>query len=889
MLVTEDNKHIMLEALSRERFFALDTETTGLEWTDKPFALVVATESQTFYTEHVHIIRELFDVPCTVIMANAKFDMRMIGLPFYSCWNIRDISIFERILSNDAPSIASYSLDAISRKRLGLSKSTLVDEYIKEHGLYDIRKTKYTQEEYKLPRFDKVPRDILQRYAELDARLTYDCYKSQVISATSDDIKVFENECKLLHATYKMEMEGILLDSTYTENALLYESSLLGKAKENFSSIIGKPYENKKSLLIPLFENSGEKIQYTPKGNPRLTDDDLESYTSPAARLVQQIRYHEKRISTYFTNYLDLVDDNNLIHPSILQHGTKTGRFSYAAPNCQNLPKDEPEENPYCVRGCFVPEEGNIFLSLDYSQQEYRLMLDYAGEMKVIREVMGGKDLHQAIADAIGITRKQAKTLNFACIAEGNLVLTDSGLVPIEKVTLNMRLWDGIAWVNHAGVIYNGEKEVISYAGLTATRDHIVFTEEEGEVSFERAIDRKLSLVVSGDKRTPIRISYDNFRCIQRRKISKGISNMCTMLWEFLHISIKYNRGKDYRLSMSTRSDPQSMHINIQALDAVQKMDSNSTTMPKQKMQSIPFIWRTWNTLENVTRGIYGVLHAIFRGRLKDLADRQNRQQWALRNRQHKICSSQNKSEEYSEEQALFLQRKGYSSRRSAREINKGLYRIQLEQGENDKIGAHGSPIRGYTFEKTKRKVYDIVNSGPRNRFTVSGRLVHNCLYGSGANKIAEMLGISEKEARKLKENYLRALPRVDKLIADVISKNRQRGYVRNWFGRVLRNTYDNSYKAPNHLIQGGCGDIIKVAMVQIHDILKGSGIKMRLQVHDQLVFEGHREELLHKYAEICMIMQSIYPSKNGIVLTTDASFSTTSFAERDMQKWEMI
>lgn len=577
MLVTEDNKHIMLEALSRERFFALDTETTGLEWTDKPFALVVATESQTFYTEHVHIIRELFDVPCTVIMANAKFDMRMIGLPFYSCWNIRDISIFERILSNDAPSIASYSLDVISKKRLGLAKLKLVDEYIKEHGLYDIRKTKYTQEEYKVPRFDKVPRDILQKYAELDARLTYDCYKSQVISATSDDIKVFENECKLLHATYKMEMEGILLDSTYTENALLYESSLLEKAKENFSSIVGKPYENKKSLLIPLFENSGEKIQYTSKGNPRLTDDDLESYTSPAARLVQQIRYHEKRISTYFTSYLGLADDNDLIHASILQHGTKTGRFSYAAPNLQNIPKDEPKENPYCVRGCFVPEKGNIFLSLDYSQQEYRLMLDYAGETRVIKEVMGGKDLHQAIADMAKISRKQAKTLSFAI------------------------------------------------------------------------------------------------------------------------------------------------------------------------------------------------------------------------------------------------------------------------------------------------------------------------LYGSGPAKVAEMLGIPEREARKLRDNYLLALPRVDKLIADVISRNRQKGHVRNWFGRVLRNTYDNSYKAPNHLIQGGCGDIIKVAMVQIHDILKGSGIKMRLQVHDQLVFEGHREELLHKYAEICMIMQSIYPSKNGIVLTTDASFSTTSFAERDMQKWEMI
>lgn len=576
MHVTEGNKHLMLEALSRERFFSLDTETTGLEWSDKPFALVAATESQTFYTEAVHIIRDIFDIPCTVVMANAKFDMRMIGLPFYSPWNIRDISIFERILSNDAISIASYSLDAISKKRLGLSKSKLVDEYIKEHGLYDVRKTPYTQEEYKVPRFDKVPREILQKYAELDARLTYDCYKSQVMSATADDIKVFVNECKLLHATYKMEMEGIRIDSDYTEQALVYESELLIKAKDSFHDAIGSPYENKKSLLIPLFESAGEKISFTPKGNPRLTDDDLESFTSPAAQLVQRIRYHEKRISTYFTSYLDLADDNSLIHASILQHGTKTGRFSYANPNLQNIPKDEPEENEYCVRGCFIPDEGNIFLSLDYSQQEYRLMLDYAGEMRVIKEVMGGKDLHQAIADMARVSRKQAKTLSF------------------------------------------------------------------------------------------------------------GI------------------------------------------------------------------------------------------------------------------------------------------------------------------------------------------------------------LYGSGPAKVAEMLGITLSEAKRLRDNYLLALPKVDKLISDVIQKNRQRGYVRNWYGRKLRNTYDNSYKAPNHLIQGGCGDIIKVAMVKIFEQLKNTGIKMRLQVHDQLVFEGSREELAHNYADICMIMQSVYPGKNGIVLTTDASYSAKSFAERDMQKWEM-
>jgi len=148
------------------------------------------------------------------------------------------------------------------------------------------------------------------------------------------------------------------------------------------------------------------------------------------------------------------------------------------------------------------------------------------------------------------------------------------------------------------------------------------------------------------------------------------------------------------------------------------------------------------------------------------------------------------------------------------------------------------------------------------------------------------MLGITLEEARIMRDRYLLSLPGVDNLIDNVINKSKSRGYVKNWLGRKLRNSFEYSYKAPNHLIQGGCGDIIKTAMVQIHEILKGTGIKMRLQVHDELLFEGTREELMHKDAEICIIMQEAYTPKNGMLLTTDASYSEISFAERDMRPW---
>ena len=76
------------------------------------------------------------------------------------------------------------------------------------------------------------------------------------------------------------------------------------------------------------------------------------------------------------------------------------------------------------------------------------------------------------------------------CIAEGQRVLTDRGLVPIERVTAAMRVWDGHAFVQHGGVMCQGEQEVICYAGLVATSDHKVWTKEGWKAFGECAVEQ---------------------------------------------------------------------------------------------------------------------------------------------------------------------------------------------------------------------------------------------------------------------------------------------------------------------------------------------------------------------------------------------------------------
>lgn len=71
------------------------------------------------------------------------------------------------------------------------------------------------------------------------------------------------------------------------------------------------------------------------------------------------------------------------------------------------------------------------------------------------------------------------------CISEGTLVITDQGIVPIEKITDDMRIWDGEEFVQHDGLIYQGKKEVISVSNILMTPDHKILTERGWKRSVE--------------------------------------------------------------------------------------------------------------------------------------------------------------------------------------------------------------------------------------------------------------------------------------------------------------------------------------------------------------------------------------------------------------------
>ena len=282
------------------------------------------------------------------------------------------------------------------------------------------------------------------------------------------------------------------------------------------------------------------------------------------------------------------------------------------------------------------------------------------------------------------------------CIAEGSLVLTDAGLVPIESVTTAMRVWDGAEWVCHDGVIFQGEKHVIQYAGLGATPDHEVYT-AFGKMRFERCASQQVDICCTGSGRRPIRLSENHLsRCNEIRKWKKIIcKGSMRNLWKnrverFLHAA-----KRTQWLSHVCRTEENSK----MALSAV---CSCSAKMSKPEEQSFQGLWRARYTISFQLCDRARTVCDDFTGFFKKFANRSYRKQPTLPNRKFEMVNA---------------------------------------------ISKHEQPAK----TKEPVRVYDILNAGPRHRFTVNGLLVSNCLVLDFAGNVSRLGPINDPRIPKRK------------------------------------------------------------------------------------------------------------------------------------------
>lgn len=469
MLVSRGDLDAVIKILEAPGDWGLDTETTGLGEDDHLFALTIYSDRLSLYFNfqqypgldpcHVLERRELlrfdraFRNPGSRwYIQNAKFDLRMLAKEgLHIAGDVHCTYAVERVLQNNHFGDKGYTLAGLAMRR-GWEKDTAVEVAVSKLKLYDVKTVPGKKKKIKVPHFERVPFDIMLKYAEHDAKLHFDIGKAQELELEQSDLAwptfpslraLFENEKRLTKTCFRMERRGVMLDVGYTERALQYELTEIKLAKANFLASTGREYQDSRKVLQEVFDAAGEPYPLTEKGNPSFNADALEEMTSPIAGIVNKIRGHEKRAGTYYSSFLHYADSHGIIHPDMRQAGTETGRFSYRDPNLQNVPKEaeqEDEAKPFHVRQCFVPRPGHFFYSVDFRQQEFRMMLDFAGEKRLIAEINAGADVHQATADLLGITRKQAKTINFGLLygmGQGKLAKS-LGLPPAQAKELIM-------------------------------------------------------------------------------------------------------------------------------------------------------------------------------------------------------------------------------------------------------------------------------------------------------------------------------------------------------------------------------------------------------------------------------------------------------------------
>lgn len=262
------------------------------------------------------------------------------------------------------------------------------------------------------------------------------------------------------------------------------------------------------------------------------------------------------------------------------------------------------------IRTALEAPPGKRFIVADFSAIEARVIAWLAGEEWEMKAFAEGKDIYCATASAMfgvpvvkhgvnGELRQKGKVAVLACLAEGQEVLTDRGLIPIERVTLKDRVWDGENFVTHAGVVYKGTKEVMTYDGLTATPDHLVWIAGESRpVRFEDAAARGAHLVQTGDGRRAIRLGKSHQ--LRKKMVKKLARHKKTA-----RVYDIRNAGPNHRFTVSDKLVHNCGYgggigaLKAMGADKMGLTDEEIQTVVRKWREASPHIVKLWSDVEN--------------------------------------------------------------------------------------------------------------------------------------------------------------------------------------------------------------------------------------------------------------------------------------------------
>ena len=408
--------------------FAFDTETTGIEpmtaelvgmsfAIDEGEAYYVPVPAEKAAAERiVNIFKKALENPSSQkIGQNIKYDyimMRRYGVRPAGAFF--DTMVAHYLLQPEQ----RHNMDYLAEIYLGY-KTIHIEELIgpKGKGQRSMR--------------DVAPEQVCP-YAAEDADITLQLKNRLEAELAREGMEplFYDIEMPLVRVLAEMEICGVRIDT----EALRRSSADLGKRlaaiEQEIYELAGTPFNISSARQVGeiLFERLkiDEKARKTKTGQYSTTEEVLEKlrYRHPVVDKILTYRGLRKLLSTYIDALPELINPaTGKIHTSFNQTVTATGRLSSSNPNLQNIPIRDDEGRE--IRRAFIPEEGALFFSADYSQIELRIMAHLSGDPAMTEAFVSGHDIHAATAAKIykvgidGVTkemRRKAKTANFGII-----------------------------------------------------------------------------------------------------------------------------------------------------------------------------------------------------------------------------------------------------------------------------------------------------------------------------------------------------------------------------------------------------------------------------------------------------------------------------------------
>ena len=405
--------------------------------------VAIATKNQTLYFPIAHAMTDNLNVNDTWEYLDEKlFKNKDIRKVFHNamydvCWIRSAIGHMPQGQLLDTMIAASvidetrmrYSLDAISKDYLKESKYKydLAEKSLAECGIKD-----------PMSNMHKLPYSLVKDYAEQDVNLTLKLWNlfekklDEVLYTKNNEDgskelkscrKIFELETKLFPCLVDMKFKGVKIDVQKAKTL----GKLLEKRRDNLVKIIKKrtgidvEIWAASSIKNLLDHQKITKYKKTKAGLPQLPKDFLKTHENRYLRMIVKARECDKAKGTFVEGLLEFVHEGR-IHADINQirsdqGGTVTGRFSMSNPNLQQIPSRGIIGKK--MRELFLPEDGCVWGSFDYSQQEPRIVVHYALKLGLpgtdtLKDEFNkdDADFHQIVADMAQISRTMAKTIN---------------------------------------------------------------------------------------------------------------------------------------------------------------------------------------------------------------------------------------------------------------------------------------------------------------------------------------------------------------------------------------------------------------------------------------------------------------------------------------------